>query len=825
MKKGLFKKYYLYIKYYGFLLFFSLLFSAQVQADAVTSIRLVLPTQSDPVVTKIVAVFTRQVQSRCNATVITEGKAPLTVELLIESGIGEEGFQITDGGSGVIRIRGNDKRGLLYGVGKFLHTSTYGNAGFLAGSWRGVSVPASPVRGIYLATHFNNFYHVAPVEKVTNYIEDLSLWGANSFLVWFGREAYDSIDDPAAQAQLARLRILLQIVKDLGLNASMGCICNDAYKNSPVELRADSSTVDHEHYHTLNGPRIYNLGHELCPSKPGVPEMEIGYVQEMLDAFQTVGLDYWFFAPYDNGGCTCALCAPWGSNGYLRIAEMLAQSYRTAYPQGKIIMSTWYFNRWAYGEWEGISAQFNQQQPDWVDYLMIDNFEEYPSYPLEHGVPGGLPAVNFPDVSMWGQDPWGGYGANPMPERLQQRWNQTKHILSGGFPYSEGIYEDINKVICSQLYWEPDKPTMDTVGEYIAFEFSLEVVDTVKSVVSIFHENHLRDQIGASAVTAYQLIGQVDTLLTPQARSAWRWRLFCIRAAIDQELYRNSQGRGRQEVFRQAYEELIAISHAENTWPMLRPVVIPAVDVIGPSLSANYAEVVAASKPVAWWRMNNFYEHNVEDATGHKNGAVCENGVVLGPSDSPSTSTDKKLDSRAACFSGGRIKAKIAELADTYSVEFWFYNTMPHTARPVTGYIFSRGLEGPEGTPGDDLGISGTSSIDKVPPGRLFFYNGDAAKLVVGKTDLAGETWNHVVLVRDGKRIAVYLNGNSMPEISGEMEKGYPDNTTQLFVGGRNDNFANFRGKIAEASVYNRALTREEAVQHYKAAAYLLPGK
>ena len=66
-------------------------------------------------------------------------------------------------------------------------------------------------------------------------------------------------------------------------------------------------------------------------------------------------------------------------------------------------------------------------------------------------MPGGLPLLNFPDISMYGQNPWGGYGANPHPGRLQQRWDETKKKLSGGFPYSEGIYEDINKVICAQL--------------------------------------------------------------------------------------------------------------------------------------------------------------------------------------------------------------------------------------------------------------------------------------------------------------------------------------------------------------------------------------
>ena len=73
------------------------------------------------------------------------------------------------------------------------------------------------------------------------------------------------------------------------------------------------------------------------------------------------------------------------------------------------------------------------------------------------------------------------------------------------------------------------------------------------------------------------MIEGADAKLTPQARSSWRWRLFCIRAAIDREMYRNSQGQGREKVFRQAYEELMKISHADSAMPMLRPVPIPAV--------------------------------------------------------------------------------------------------------------------------------------------------------------------------------------------------------------------------------------------------------
>jgi hypothetical protein len=546
---------------------------------AVTSLRLVLPSGADPVVENIASVFTRQVESRCDAQVIAQGDAPLSVELAIEPGIGAEGYRIADGANGAVRIVGNDDRGLLYGVGKFLHTSAYDGQGFTSGSWRGVSVPTMPVRGAYFATHFQNYYDAAPIEDVKRYVEDLSLWGVNNVQVWFATENFNGIGDPNAQAKLNRLGEVLKAAKDLGLNTSLVGVANEGYANSPVNLRADDSTVGHVGYHTDNGNRIYNLGNELCPSKPGASQLLVNYYQQKFNAFKSrgVNLDTWCIWPYDSGGCTCSNCAVWGVNGFLHIAELEAQAYKSAFPNGKVILSTWYFDRWGIGEWSGLAAKFNANKPGWVDYIMADNFEEYPQYPLDHGVPGGFPLLNFPEISMYGQDPWGGYGANPIPGRIQQRWDETRSALSGGFPYSEGIYEDLNQVICTALYWNPNSTSLDAVKEYAAFEFSPKVVDNVAAAVNIFEQNHQRNQIDESAVTAYQLMQQADAQLTPQARSSWRWRLLSIRATIDQELYRNKFGEGRDSVFQQVYNELIQISHAENAASVLKPQLIKAV--------------------------------------------------------------------------------------------------------------------------------------------------------------------------------------------------------------------------------------------------------
>ena len=91
---------------------------------------LTLPEQAGTVMRNIARIFTRQVESRCGAKVVTNGRAPLTVELAVEKGIGAEGFRIADGKDGGVRIIGNDERGVLYGVGKFLRESRYDKGGF-----------------------------------------------------------------------------------------------------------------------------------------------------------------------------------------------------------------------------------------------------------------------------------------------------------------------------------------------------------------------------------------------------------------------------------------------------------------------------------------------------------------------------------------------------------------------------------------------------------------------------------------------------------------------------------------------------------------------
>jgi len=235
-----------------------------------------------------------------------------------------------------------------------------------------------------------------------------------------------------------------------------------------------------------------------------------------------------------------------------------------------------------------------------------------------------------------------------------------------------------------------------------------------------------------------------------------------------------------------------------------------------------YSQAVVESKPIAYWQFEDMGDFTAIDRLQNHHGTF-EPGIARylpGPQGA-GISTGLR-GNRAAHFAGGRMKTEVQGLGDTYSVECWFWNGFPYDARPVTGYFFSRGKAGDAMAAGDHLGIGGTHQGGEAA-GKLIFFNGNQAnQLLVGKTELRLKSWNHVVLVREGRQTTVYLNGQETPEISGETEFTCPAGS-EIFVGGRNDRFALFEGKVDEVSLYDRALSPQETAAHFKASAVAAP--
>ncbi len=222
------------------------------------------------------------------------------------------------------------------------------------------------------------------------------------------------------------------------------------------------------------------------------------------------------------------------------------------------------------------------------------------------------------------------------------------------------------------------------------------------------------------------------------------------------------------------------------------------------------ATAILRARPAAYWRLDEFAGQRASDSSGNDRAAFYEPGVVFflaGPRSDVFCQAGET--NRAAHFAGGRLESRLTGLGDRYSVSLWFWNGMPNDGRETAGWLFSRGRNHGLGPHGDHVGVGGTAS----EPGKLIFLHGDGrhgAKPVAGHTVIGRWTWNHVLFVRDGGRVRLYLNGNPQPELDLESPAGFPPSFDQIFFGGRSDNIANWEGRLDEIAVFDQALSAQD---------------
>lgn len=547
---------------------------------AYRNVRIDLPARAGDLTCRAAAVFRRVAEEHAGRRLSGHAGRTLTIDLRLSEGqLPAEAFRI-ERNDDAVRITASDENGLLYGLGRLLHASSFDAGRFVPGCCEGTSAPDKEFRGIYLATHFGNFYQAAPVAEVERYVEELALWGYNRLLVWFDRHSYEGIGDPAAQRMLQRLAALLRAGRAMGMQTGVTMLANEGYRTTPDSLKA----------RPIGFTDFYGV--EICPSAPGGAELILRQSEECLDAFCRLGcrIDQVVLWPYDQGGCACGDCAVWGGNGYLKIARRLCGMIRRKLPDAKITLSTWLFDfrEQDKGEWRALADAFDREGA-WADYVLADSHTDYPRYLLHHPVPGGLPLLNFPEISMWGNFPWGGYGANPLPGRFQRLWDEASGRVAGGYPYSEGIFEDANKAMYSQFYWDGSRPARQTLRDYVRFEFSAEYADRILEAIDILERNYggmssyrwarsvdpdtpktidlpAKDH---GAAKARRLLEEVDAKLPASVRRSWRWRLLVLRAYLDCELRRT--GGAIDAGIDAAFREVMEIQHLENAHFYVRP--------------------------------------------------------------------------------------------------------------------------------------------------------------------------------------------------------------------------------------------------------------
>lgn len=145
-----------------------------------------------------------------------------------------------------------------------------------------------------------------------------------------------------------------------------------------------------------------------------------------------------------------------------------------------------------------------------------------------------------------------------------------------------------------------------------------------------------------------------------------------------------------------------------------------------------------------------------------------------------------------------------------YTLEAWVYPTRNPGASNWTG-IFDRESNPGTGRDGYNLYFLGSAGTDTFFTSDRWCSGVNSFISVTVPQSSSVNSWNHIVLIYDGYNLYLYRNGSL---VSSSTSVGGITNTTKtLVLGNRGGNY--FDGKIANAKIYNKALTSAEVVANF----------
>jgi hypothetical protein len=199
-----------------------------------------------------------------------------------------------------------------------------------------------------------------------------------------------------------------------------------------------------------------------------------------------------------------------------------------------------------------------------------------------------------------------------------------------------------------------------------------------------------------------------------------------------------------------------------------------------------YADAVLASKPIAYWRLDDIDGTAALDFSGHGRTATYDGGyaLFLPGANAPGLSILGRIN-RAVYLAGGRLQVPFERLPETYTLETWFWQGLPDGAYPAERLRIIAGME--------------------------------SLRIIAGMIT-APRTWHHWAFVRKPRSFTVYLDGESKVWIPGDMQGEVIGILGLSARGGPARGDTGFDGMIDEVAFYDRTLEASEIASHVRAA-------
>jgi hypothetical protein len=410
-----------------------------------------------------------------------------------------EGFRLfldNANGKNILWLIGADERGVLFSAGEFLRTASLSKGKIIFNKADQVATsPVYQIRGHQLGyRNTANSWDAWTAKEFEKYIRELALFGSN-------------------------------------------CIENIPFQDGPP------------------GPNMK------------VPREEMN--KSLSEICKNYGLDYWVWTPaggdlsdpskvgeevkkhsefYKSCPCLDGIFFPGGDPGdnhpkyVMPFLEKIAAELKKYHPGAGVWISLQGFSEEEVDYFFGYLDKYN---PDWLAGVVSG-----PSSPDMAAVRYRLPAKyrhrHYPDIThtircQYPTENWdqafalteGREVCNPQPFYYAKIHNRFAPFTDGFLSYSDGVHDDVNKVIWSQIAWDPSKDVRMVLVEYSRFFFGPTVAEASADGILALERNWVGPVEENGAIEATFALWQSLELKHPELKLNWRWQLLVMRSYYD----------------------------------------------------------------------------------------------------------------------------------------------------------------------------------------------------------------------------------------------------------------------------------------------------
>jgi hypothetical protein len=398
-------------------------------------------------------------------------------------------------GRPVLWIAGVDPRGALFGAGRVLRNLECRHGSVrLTAQLNLTSAPDYPIRGHQLGYRATaNSYDAWSPAQFDQYIRELALFGVNSI------EGIPFQDTRPTVNSYPRSK----------MNVDLSRICERYGQDYWIWVPADFDLKDAAH--RAKALQEHEALFRDCPALTGV-----------------------FVAGGDPGDNPPELVIPYLAD----LARILTRHH----PAARVWLSLQGYDG---AKQDAVFRWIEREHPAWLGGLVAG-----PSSPplpeLRSRLPAHYPIRDYPDITHSVRCqypvPWwdpayaftlGRESVNPRPIFFARAIRDTMPYTQGFISYSDGVHDDVNKIVWSALAWDRSADLNTVLAEYCRLFFGPDVAATAAAGLFAFE----RDWEGALATN-----GGVDATFAlwhtleqqaPELKSNWRWQMCLLRAYYD----------------------------------------------------------------------------------------------------------------------------------------------------------------------------------------------------------------------------------------------------------------------------------------------------